>query len=289
MKRIYEFTQEKEEEIEEEIKSNNEAGEEVTTKKKSKVKTPHTFFIRKPVRQMFDDAELFYGVQLSEGIKKGLLTRAQLSSKFADEGKTFSENERKRYIEDSMSLLESEKEYQKLSEVEDKNKEQKDRVEWLKDRIISMRRNIQEFESIQSSLFDYTAETRARNKTVLWWLFNLSYTADKNQEKKLFENENFEDQLGEFDTYEENDNDFMIKILRRLMYAVNLWYMGRASTQQEFEKLIKLLENEGALNETELEEKLEKKSKKEEKSNTKTSVVKDDKSTVKPSKEKEAK
>ena len=38
-----------------------------------------------------------------------------------------------------------------------------------------VKREIQEFEMAQASLFDQTAENRARNKTILWWVLNMSY------------------------------------------------------------------------------------------------------------------
>ena len=37
------------------------------------------------------------------------------------------------------------------------------------------RRKLQSYEADKTSLFDQTAETRARNKTVFWWVLNMSY------------------------------------------------------------------------------------------------------------------
>ena len=35
---------------------------------------------------MFDEGELFYGVTLSQGIKSGLLTKAQLAKRYDNDG-----------------------------------------------------------------------------------------------------------------------------------------------------------------------------------------------------------
>lgn len=52
------------------------------------------------------------------------------------------------------------------------------------------REKIQNFEMTQSSLFEQTAENRARNKTIIWWLLNISYIQDEDgNNKALLEKE----------------------------------------------------------------------------------------------------
>ena len=82
MKIIYDFTIPREEEVEETVTSKNDKGEEVKTTKKTKKSVDKTFVLKKPGRKLYDEAELFYGVKLSEGIKAGLLTRALLAKRF---------------------------------------------------------------------------------------------------------------------------------------------------------------------------------------------------------------
>ena len=100
MKKLFEFKVPKEVEIEEIETSKNEKGEEIKITKKNKTKEQVKVFIRKPTRALFDEAELFYGVRLSEGIKAGLLTRALLAKRFTNDGGVLSEEEKKciRYI-----------------------------------------------------------------------------------------------------------------------------------------------------------------------------------------------
>ena len=76
MRILNEFTIPKEEDVQETETSTNENGEEVTTTKTVKKSVDKTFVVKKPTRALYDEAELFYGVKLSEGIKAGLLTRA---------------------------------------------------------------------------------------------------------------------------------------------------------------------------------------------------------------------
>ena len=99
MKRIYEFTVNKEEEVSEDTVETKKDGTEVTTSKKVKKEVPHKFFLRRPTRTMTDEAELYYGVKLAEGIKAGLLTKALLEKRFENDGGTRSDDENEQYEE----------------------------------------------------------------------------------------------------------------------------------------------------------------------------------------------
>ena len=99
MKRIYEFTVDKEETIKEESVEKKKNGTEVTTAKEVKKDIPHKFFLRRPTRAMTDEAELYYGVKLAEGIKAGLLTRALLGKRFENDGGTRSDDDNSEYKE----------------------------------------------------------------------------------------------------------------------------------------------------------------------------------------------
>ena len=107
MKRIYEFTVNKEEEVSEDTVETKKDGTEVTTSKKVQKEVPHKFFLRRPTRAMTDEAELYYGVKLAEGIKAGLLTRALLEKRFENDGGTRSDQENSEYkkIVDQLSLI----------------------------------------------------------------------------------------------------------------------------------------------------------------------------------------
>jgi hypothetical protein len=97
MKRIYEFTVNKEETVQEKSTKKEKDGTEVTTSKDVVKEVPHKFFLRRPTREMNDEAELYYGVKLAEGIKAGLLTRALLEKRFDNDGGVRNEDDKKKY------------------------------------------------------------------------------------------------------------------------------------------------------------------------------------------------
>ena len=237
MKKLYSFTVPKEQEVEETQVTRNEKNEEVKTIKKVKKQVPQEFFIRKPSRSHFDDSELFYSVTLSEGIKRGLLTRAQLAVKFTDEAKTFSTAERDEYITNFNKAVELEAEYRGLSLKPEKERtpEEKAKLQTILDGLIEVQRKIQEFENNQQDLFQHTAEVRARNKTILNWVFQLAYFGN---ETPIFGEGAYQDRIKVYDKMEEDDDSFMLDVVKQFIYLVSFWYMGRAEKKEDFDRLL---------------------------------------------------
>jgi hypothetical protein len=240
MKKLFEFMVPKEVEIEEIETSKNEKGEEVKTTKKVKKKEQVKVFLRKPTRALFDEAELFYGVRLSEGIKAGLLTRALLSKRFTNDGGVLSEEEKNVYATLYVALFERQNEFQKLSikDESERTEQEKIRYKEVVGELTELRTQIQDFETAQASLFDQTAENRARNKTILWWVLQLAYAFDeKGREYPFFGEGDYYSKIKVYDNIEENGTDFENLVCRKLAYFVSFWYVGRASSQEEFQKL----------------------------------------------------
>ena len=107
-----------------------------------------------------------------------------------------------------------------------------------------VRKKLQEFELYQSSLFDQTAENRARNKTIMWWVLHLSYIKYKEDYTSLFGEGDFSLRLNKYDEIEENDSDFEKEVVKRCAYFTSLWYIGRAITPEDFKSFEKALLNE---------------------------------------------
>jgi hypothetical protein len=246
MKKLYEFSINKEVEVKETTNEKNEKGEEIQVSKNVKKELPQKYFIKKPNRGLFDEAELFYGVRLSEGIKAGLLTRALLAKRFTNDGGIFSEIDKEQYTSLYLKLFQLQNEFQRLS-VKEKSKEEELQYNNLIKDIAESREKIQDYEFAQASLFDQTAENRARNKTIMFWVLNLSYKENDNGAfSPVFGDGAFEDKLKEYDRLEETSDPFFEKLCQKLVLLISFWYMGRASTQEEFEKLFNLEENKSA-------------------------------------------
>ena len=98
MRRLFDFTITRKEKVKESKTETNEDGQEVTTTTEVENFVDYNYFLKKPGRKLFEEAELFYAVQLSEGIKAGLLTRTLLARRYDDDGGLFSEIDQKQYF-----------------------------------------------------------------------------------------------------------------------------------------------------------------------------------------------
>jgi len=238
MKKLYEFAITKVEPVVKRDTTTNEKGEKVTTEKSVDSKVKHQFFLRKPTRSLYDEAELFYGIELSKGIKAGLLTKALLAKRYENDGGSLSDGEIERYGNLYLDFYRRTDEYQKLLIKDEENLTEEDRadMERLERELTESRSTLTQFEMEQQSLYEQTAEVRARNKTILWWILQLSYGADNNA---YFPGKTFEERLSVYDELSEEEDIFTNTVIQRLTYFVSFWFVGRASTQEEFDAMLR--------------------------------------------------
>jgi len=238
MKKLYEFTVTKVEDVIKKETSTNEKGDKVTTEKAVEEKVKHGFFLRKPTRALYDEAELFYGIELSKGIKAGLLTKALLAKRYENDGGSLSDGEIERYGNLYLDFYKRTDDYQRLmikdeDSLTDADKEEISRLEV---ELQDTRSTLTQFEMEQQSLYEQTAEVRARNKTILWWILQLSYGDDGNS---YFPGKTFDERLISYDDKSEEEDIFINTVIQRLTYFVSFWFVGRAATQEEFDTLLR--------------------------------------------------
>jgi len=246
MKTMFEFDIFQEKEIEKVDISTNEKGEEVKVTSKVKSTVPVKLAIKKPTRSLFDEAELFYGVRLSEGIKAGLLTRALLAKRFNNDGGVLSDEEQKEYNDLYLEFFNLQTEFQRLSIKEEaiRTEEEKKQIQNVIAKMNDARERLQKYEMAQANLFEQTAENRARNKTIMWWVLQLSLIqGDDKKFKELFQDGTYEDKLKRYDEIEESESGVEKIAIQKLLYLISFWYIGRAASQEEFEKLLNNLQS----------------------------------------------
>jgi len=245
MKKLYNFTLQKTEKVQETVVETNDKGQEVKTSTEVEKPVDKQFFLKRPTRRLFDEAELYYAIKLSEGIKAGLLTRALLAKRFSNDGGVLGEAEKEEYQVLYEDLFEKQVEHQglllkaKSERTEVEEKEMEELGVWLQD----ARARVQEFEMQQSSLYDQTAENRARNKTILWWVLYLSHFINEDgEESPFFGSGDFDSRIEKYDAYEEDEDDFFLDVINKFFYYVSFWYVSKTSDAKEYEELIKYAE-----------------------------------------------
>ena len=235
----------------------NEKGEKVTVEKEVVSKKPVYFVLRSPKRKDYDEADLFYSVKLSEGIKAGLLTRPLLERRYENDGGVFNEDDKDRYGELYKDIFEKENELQKVAlNLEEKNSEAKrEELASIYADLSMLRRELQDFEIRYTSLFDQTAESRAKNQTIMWWTLNLAQM--KEDENKnyapVFDGISYERKLDSYDQYDDGGDLFWDEALKKLIYFTSFWHSGQGDSKEDFKNAERFF-NSGAGYEEEEEE-----------------------------------
>lgn len=220
----------------------DEKGEAVKITKTIDKKTPTKFFLKRPNRRLYEDADLFYGVRLSEGIKEGLLTKSLLAKRFSNDGGTMSESEKDDYATAYEKLTNAENKIQRLQINLEKisEKEKREKLQALMKEALELRYDLQSIENEQSSLFDQTAESRAKNKTILWWVLFLSFMDEEGERVPVFGDGVYEEKLAKYDEYEDDDDLFWNEAIRKLAYYVSFWESGQVESEEDFKSIDKM-------------------------------------------------
>ena len=244
-KELYSFSLEEEKEVEKKTtKKDKKTGEETTVVKKVKEKIPVVVKLKRPSRRELEEAELEYSVEMSRCVKKGILTKAMLYKKYSDTGGVFSEEDAKGYGVLYKEVLDLQNQYVRLDTVEKKTKEQKDKLEKIKEKLAANRRKIVETETSMQSLFDHTADTKAQNRLLLWYtlmLTNIQREGDEEPEN-YFKGADFEDKLEDYYEKEDKNSDLYNEIIKKTTTVLAFWFFNQASTPEEFNKLIEDVE-----------------------------------------------
>ena len=197
------------------------------------------YAILKPNRKIREDGELFFASETSRFAKAGVLPRAAWNTILSNGGGTISDSERETYGKLLGDYRSASFELQAIlikndgtrSDVENK------RIEELLAQIEQIKKDVQSFESEQINIFENTAEAKARNRTILWWVLNMAYTDDNGEYKPMFAGETFNDKLDSYDAIEESGDEFYSATVKRLTYLVTLWFLGRAEKTEDFQQI----------------------------------------------------
>jgi len=248
MKSIYSFKVNIEREVDkktQEKRKNPKTGQEEDIEVSTKVKeeVPYEIILKEPGRRQLEEADMEYSIEISRCIKKGILAKAMLAKKYSDTGGILTEKDADRLVDLYGELSDLESEAAKLGlktsgTIEDGLS---DKEKDVNGRIALTRRDIVSLEGSYQSLFNHTADIKAQNRTVLWYILHLTHFNKKGMEspEPLFQGDDFETKI---DTYYDKDekNDELFKLVQaKLAAIVSYWYFSSTTpTKVEFDKLV---------------------------------------------------
>lgn len=244
MKELYSFNIEVEQEVEKTEKKkqkNKESGEmeEISVTKTVKEMVPIKILIKEPNRRDVEEADMEYSIELSKCIKKGVLTKAMLAKKYSDTGGLLSEEDAQLLTRKYTQLAEQQSKYTRLEAKSKKTKKEQEKVDQLLADLTELRREIVDLETAYSSVFNHTADTKAQNKVILWYLVNLSYYQEDEEDdiKSFFVGEEAEDKIDEYYRIDEEGHEIFDACKHKLMSFISFWYFSAGATKEDFDSL----------------------------------------------------
>lgn len=208
-------------------------GEKVKVTKKVKEQKPIVFALKRPNRRMYEQADMFFGVQLSEGIRAGLLTKALLLKRYRNDGGALSDVDAKYFYELTTTLANLEDEHQRLLiNVEGVTSEEKiAKADIIVRKKMDVLKALQSLETVNQALFAHTAEAKAQVQLNNWWIVYLAYW-DKNgngEFEEFFPGETFDKKMELWDTFDETREAYVVEALARFSLLIGLWNAGAQS------------------------------------------------------------
>jgi hypothetical protein len=194
-------------------------------------------YIAKPTRSLRQLGDIEYAKQLAFFVKAGLLPKAAWSTILDNLGGTVSNSEAEGYSDSRRKYFELSIELSQIKE-EDRTEEEKVRANEIETQLSELRDTMQSFELEQAYIFENTAEAKARDNTIQWWLCQLSHEGEK---AKFFQGKNSEEMLDWYDALDITDEKEkeLFNIGRRFNYLITMWFLGRIASHDDFEAVDK--------------------------------------------------
>jgi hypothetical protein len=240
LKEIYNFTIYEETEKTVETVSKDENGDEVKVSKKATEKTPVKIILKKPSRRQIEEADLEYSVEMSRCVKKGILTKAMLVKKYSDTGGLMSETEAKTLYQLYQKLMELQREYTENETVNKGEANRQKKTEELTLEMAKVRDQIVKTEMAYQSLFDHTADMKAQNRLLVWYIINLTYIQREGDAKPVpyFKGEDFEDRLEDYYQKEESEDLQYFEIARKVSNVAAFWFYNQGAGKEDYDSLL---------------------------------------------------
>ena len=239
MKELFDFTVKINKEVEK-TETREEDGKTITVTSKINEDVPVRIVFKQPSRRDTEEAEIQFSVEMSNCIKKGILTKGMLVKKYSDTGGIFSEDDDKRLTAMYIDIAKLQREYVAL---ENGTAEQKQKAEAVLEKLAATRKEMVDLESTYLNLFNNTADVIAQNNIIRWFCINLAHKQEGGGKiEPLFTGSTYEQKLENMRDLDEAEDPLYQVAFRKLATFVSYWYFSKNATKEDFKKLEKDIE-----------------------------------------------
>lgn len=235
MKELFSFNITVNKEVEK-TETKEENGQTITVTQKVKEDVPVRIIIKQPSRKNMEDADLQYSIEMSNCVKKGILTKGMLTKKYSDTGGSLSEEDAIELNKLYSMVISWQND---LTRVNSKSEVDKEAETALIDKILVAKARIVQLESDNQTLFNNTADTIAQNNVIRWFCLNMAHTQvmPNGNIEPMFKGLTLEDKINNLYAMDEAEDPIYKKAYRKLATFVSFWYFSKNAQKEDFEKL----------------------------------------------------
>jgi len=205
---------------------------------------PVEILIRQPNRKQIQEAEMVFSIEMSKCIKQGVLTKAMLLNKYSDTGGLVNQKDSEELNAgyEKYSQLQIEIVNLGLKPESERTQEEKDLISTKQSDLIDVRREIVERETSYLNLFNHTADTKAQNRSILWYVLSLSFYKDSSKNHTdfipIFPGKTLEEKEDYLYSLEEKEDELYTKTYNKLASVVSFWFFTGKIDKEEFDKIL---------------------------------------------------
>lgn len=205
---------------------------------------PVEIAIKLPNRKQVQEAEMVYSIEMSKCIKQGILTKTMLLNKYSDTGGLVNEKDSEELNSNYERYygLQVELANLNLKPESERTDEDKETINQKQSQLIEIRRTIVERETSYLNLFNHTADTKAQNKAILWYVLTLSHYKDSSKNHTdyvpIFPGKTFEEKEEVLFSLEEKEDEIYSKAYNKLASIISFWFFTGKVDKEEFDKIL---------------------------------------------------
>jgi len=224
---------------------------------KSQKTIKNRVIVEKPSFEDVENGEFFYGQKFNELINAGFLTKAMLSKKMENLGGGIaSETD----LDNMQTLMRENIEASRVIEfygkAKDLDDEQKEKLKNAEDTYISTQSQMHEYQTNLRDQYSQTADSKAEQKLIEWFVFNFSHYEDAVEGKKdlfpIFQGETYEDKRRFFIHLTDEEEDIKDSDYQKakeifdlshdtLIKVISIWFNKIGTDQKSIAKALKEL------------------------------------------------
>lgn len=194
--------------------------------------------IKKPSRKEREEADLEYSRYFFKMQDAGLYTKQQVAKKYNDKGGDLSKPEVDYYVELQTKLTTYTLEAQRyLSKLDSATEEEKKKGEEALANITIVKRQIVDFETQRSEVFNHTADNKAFIRLLNWFTVYLGHKEENGKIEPLFVGDTFEDKLDYFEQKIEEEDKLILAVKDKLPAYIAYWFSSGAKTKEDFKPI----------------------------------------------------